>query len=311
VLERPSKAVDAGAVARLKVRPTRDGLAHAVTQLGASEQASAALWEKLPALTSINPLRALKPGAVTLLSGADERRREQVVLAYQRYGRGKAIAFPVQDSWLWQMHADITVEDQTHETLWRQLLRWLVRDAPDRLTLALGPDRVPAGEPVAIGVTASDSRFDAVNSDAITARITGPTGRITDLALPWSGIRDGFYQAPFVPQEPGRYDLEIAVQGSPDSSREAITGSFTVGDSEAELRGAAMQAPRLREMATRSGGRFYTPATVASLPQDIALSGSGITVTEQKDLWDMPVIFLVLVGLLGTEWGYRRWRGLA
>jgi hypothetical protein len=29
------------------------------------------------------------------------------------------------------------------------------------------------------------------------------------------------------------------------------------------------------------------------------------------DLWDMPVIFLVLVGLVSAEWGYRKLRGLA
>ena len=62
-----------------------------------------------------------------------------MVLAYQRYGAGKAIAFPVQDSWQWQMHADIPLEDQTHETFWRRLLRWLVDGVPERLTVVGRP----------------------------------------------------------------------------------------------------------------------------------------------------------------------------
>ena len=37
--------------------------------------------DELPPLTSVNPLRALKPGATVLLNGTDERRREQIVLA--------------------------------------------------------------------------------------------------------------------------------------------------------------------------------------------------------------------------------------
>ena len=172
VLERPTKTLDAGAVARLKVRPTRDGVAHAVTQLGANEQASAAIWDKLPALTSINPLRTLKPGAVTLLSGADERRREQVVLAYQRYGRGKAIAFPVQDSWLWQMHADIPVEDMTHENYWRQLMRWLVDGVPDHVEAHTSADRVEAGETVTITADVVDP-----TSSRSTTRARWPTSR--------------------------------------------------------------------------------------------------------------------------------------
>jgi uncharacterized membrane protein len=292
------------------VLPTMAGGDEPALQLLSDEEANADRWRTLPRLTTVNRVTGLKPGAIALLESEIQGRRTPV-LAWQRFGRGKAIAFAVQDSWLWQMHADIPVEDETHETLWRQMLRWLVRDAPDRLSIAIGADRVPAGEPVAIGVHAANPRFDAVNSDLVTARLTGPTGRITELPVPWSGIRDGFYQVPFVPQEPGRYDLEVEARDPNDSTRQVATASFTVGDSEAELRGASMQATRLREMASRSGGRFYTPATVSSLPQDIAMSGTGITVTEQRDLWDMPVIFLLLVGLLGTEWGYRRWRGLA
>ena len=43
------------------------------------------------------------------------------------------MALPIQDSWIWQMHADISLEDQTHETFWRQLLRWLLDGVPDQV----------------------------------------------------------------------------------------------------------------------------------------------------------------------------------
>ena len=294
----------------LAVRPTMAGADEPALQLLGDEAANAERWRTLPPLTAVNRVTGIKPGAITLLESASEGRR-MPVLAWQRFGRGKSIAFAAQDSWLWQMHADIPLEDQTHETFWRQMLRWLVRDAPEHLTVAFGADRVPAGEPVTIGVNASNARFDAVNSDQVVARITGPTGQITELPVPWSGVRDGFYQVPFVPRDPGRYDAEIEARSAGDSGRQVATGSFTVGDSEGELRGATMQAGHLRELADRSGGRFYTPATAGTLPRDIALSGSGITVKEDRDLWDMPIVFLLLVGLLGTEWGYRRWRGLA
>ena len=68
------------------------------------------------------------------------------MLAFQRYGRGKAFGFTLQDSWLWQMHAAITVEDLTHETFWRQLLRWLVDGVPDPVEPRRSTDRVEPGE---------------------------------------------------------------------------------------------------------------------------------------------------------------------
>ena len=67
-----------------------------------------------------------KPGATVLLTGTDESRAERPMLIFQRYGRGKTFAFLPQDTWVWQMHSSIAVEDLTHENYWRQLMRWLV-----------------------------------------------------------------------------------------------------------------------------------------------------------------------------------------
>jgi hypothetical protein len=36
-----------------------------------------------------------------------------------------------------------------------------------------------------------------------------------------------------------------------------------------------------------------------------------VTVLEEKDLWNMPIVFLLLLGLVGAEWAFRRNRGLA
>ena len=122
-------------LARLTVKPTRAGAQHGVTQIAETEAKSAEQWEFLasldPKVTTLNAADAIKPGATVLLTGTDESRRERPVLVYQRYGRGKAFAFTLQDSWLWQMLKPIPVEDMSHEFLWRQLLRSLIDGVPD------------------------------------------------------------------------------------------------------------------------------------------------------------------------------------
>jgi hypothetical protein len=37
----------------------------------------------------------------------------------------------------------------------------------------------------------------------------------------------------------------------------------------------------------------------------------GTTVRERRDLWDMPALFLLMIGLVSAEWSYRKYRGLA
>ena len=76
--------------------------------------------------------------------------------------------------------------------------------------------------------------------------------------------------------------------------------------SQAEQRPAV-----LRRIANETGGRYYALDDVAKLADDAMFTESGVTVREAKDLWDMPIVFLLLALLLGGEWGYRRWRGLA
>ena len=111
----------------LTVAPTRAGATHPAIQVADTEEASAERWRELPGISSLNPITDIKPGATTLLTGTGAAgAEERVVLAFQRYGAGKTLALPIQDSWMWQMHVDIEPDDLTHEFFWRRLLRWLV-----------------------------------------------------------------------------------------------------------------------------------------------------------------------------------------
>jgi len=86
---------------------------------------------------------------------------------------------------------------------------------------------------------------------------------------------------------------------------------FEVADSREEYFGSSMRAPLLRRLATETGGRFYTASNLGALPEDLRHSRAGITVVERKELWDMPIIFVLVAALLAGEWAWRRRRGLA
>src|SRR5690606_25789485 len=110
----------------------------------------------------------------------------QIVLASQRYGRGMVLALPVQDSWIWQMHADIPLEDETHETFWRQIMRWLVNEVPDQLTLTASAEPAAINHPVDLRAELRDSAFHRINDATVAASIESPGGVVTDLALRWT-----------------------------------------------------------------------------------------------------------------------------
>jgi uncharacterized membrane protein len=297
-------------LARLRVRPTRAGAAHPVTQIGKTDQDSAARWNDLPAVTSVNPVRSAKPGATILLSGTDQNRREQIVLASQRYGRGKALAFPVQDSWVWQMDAKMPLEDMTHENFWRQLLRWLVDGVPDKVEIQTLTDVVEPGEQATLLAEVADSAYVEVNDARVVAKVTGPSGNPMEVPLLWTGERNGEYRGTFVPAEQGLHEVRIeAVKAG--AALGADTGHFRAGSGDNEYFDAAMRAPLLQRVAQETGGRFYASDNVAALLEDVQYTGRGVTTIEERDLWDMPALLILLLGLVLGEWTYRRARRLA
>ena len=133
----------------------------------------------------------MKPGATVLLTGTDESRAERPMLIFQRYGRGKSFAFLPQDSWMWQMHATIPVEDLTHENYWRQLLRWLVDGVPDQVEPALTTERVEPGEGATLTANVVDPSFVELNDAAVMATVTAPDGTISDVPMSWDGEHAG------------------------------------------------------------------------------------------------------------------------
>jgi uncharacterized membrane protein len=298
------------ALARVNVKPTLAGASQGVTQIAENEAASLAKWDKLPTVLTVNRIGDKKPGATVLLSATDESRRERPVLIYQRYGRGKSFAFMLHDSWFWQMHASIAVDDMTHEHFWRQLLRWLVDGVPDGVSVTSLTDRVEPSEGATLRAEIVDPNFVELNDAVVSAKLTSPDGTIVDVPMQWSGEKSGEYLATVPTQAQGWYEAKIDAVHGGKTLGTAVT-HLRAAPGDAEYFDATMHAPTLRRIADETGGRFYTPATAQGLSEDLKYTGRGVTTVEERDLWHLPIVMLLLIGLLCAEWGYRRAVGLS
>lgn len=296
---------------QLEVELTPWGKGHPALRLADSEQASLEIWQGLPRVSTFNPVTRLKPGATSLLAGRGEGiPGEQIVLAHQRYGRGRALAFTVHDSWRWQMHADVPVDDMSHETLWRQLLRWLVAYAPERVEVRAVRDIVSPGETVELVAEVRDESFLEINSARVTATVRTPAGGELALPLDWTVEKDGEYRGSFVAPEAGLYAVELEA-ASRDSELGRGSAWVQAAALDDELFDAELRGEWLRRVAEETRGRYYRPELAQRLVEEMALGRDGSTVIERRALWDMPMVFLVLITLLVVEWTLRRRTGLA
>jgi hypothetical protein len=233
------------------------------------------------------------------------------VLAYQRYGRGTAAAFPIQDSWLWQMRGDTPASDETYQTFWRQTFRWLVSGTPGRVMVHTASEQTWIGEPVNLEARVVDRTYAPTRNATVTATIHTPSGTVVKAPLEGAVTEDGLYQAAYTPTEHGVYRIDVAARTPDDSLVTSDPAFIDVGSPTTEYVDAELRPSLLRRVANETGGRYYPSASASQLAKDMVYTAAGATTLERLDLWDMPVILLVLLLLVSGEWAYRRVRGLA
>ncbi|MBC7844008.1 MAG: hypothetical protein H7099_16930 [Gemmatimonadaceae bacterium] len=289
--------------------PTPDGLRHPALQLARSDSLLALRWRTLPPLTTVNLLTRAKPAASVLLQGrVGDQGLTRPLLASQRFGRGRVLALGAQDDWLWQMHADIAVEDSTHELLWRQMLRWMVNDVPDRVEV-VADEQSGAGDAVAVRAIVRDSGYLRRNGAVVSATVLGPGGSAQELAFDWAVDRDGEYTASFVPAVTGVHEVRVRAVAGADTTL-SPPAFVRVAEPVEEYFGAERRDVLLEQLARETGGRSYTPQRATDVARDLDYSTSGATAVRRLDLWDAPIVLIALMTMLAVEWTLRRRRGL-
>jgi hypothetical protein len=185
-----------------------------------------------------------------------------------------------------------------------------VEGVPNQVVARLPREEVEPGEAAEVVAEVDDPNYLELNNSHVVAMVTSPLDNLIDVPMGWTVERDGEYKGSFVPDEVGLYEIRVEV-----SRDDVPLGSDVVyirsAPSDSEYYDAGMRAPLLQRIADETGGRFYTTDTVSLLPEDIRYVGSGVTLVEELELWDMPVLLLLLAGLVLGEWSYRRVRRLA
>ena len=84
-----------------------------------------------------------------------------------------------------------------------------------------------------------------------------------------------------------------------DAGRDVIT--FRREDGIAENFHVNQNRELLEKLSAQTGGRYYTPSQISRLGDEITYSEAGITTRETRDLWNMPVLFLLILLLRGPN----------
>jgi hypothetical protein len=156
-----------------------------------------------------------------------------------------------------------------------------------------------------------DKRFNAVTDAVATARVTKPSGKTVEVPLKFTTLNAvNLYTGEFKADELGQHSIELVATSSSVGPVTAKS-SYLVSDLNRELYGAAQNVDLLKRIAAETGGKHYTLNEAQSLLDDLTYRRTPHSERVTKDLWDMPINFILIIGLLSAEWFLRKREGLA
>ena len=291
---------------------TGAGQTHPITRLQDDRGVNQKAWNELPPISVSQVLANVKPGASVLL---EARRVEGAgsqsapLLVQQRYGRGQTLALTAADTWRWRMRMDS--KNNAHETFWRQMLRYVVSGTPRQIEIGAERDVYAMDDIVNIVADIRDKRFNPVSDAHATARVTKPSGLVVDVPLSFTTLNSvNTYAGQFKADELGAHRIEL-VGTSAGLGALSATSNVLVSDLNREYYSAAQNSDLLKRISTETGGKYYTPAEAQSLLDDLVYRQTPYSERVTKDLWDMPINFMLIIGLLSAEWFLRKREGLA
>lgn len=294
----------------LSVALSAAGQRHPVTQIDEDETANAALWTDLPPLSIISSEPLLRGNGEMLVTGADSR---WPLLAAGRAGGGKVIVAPASGYWRWDFRLAAYGEKRGFTArLWTNAVRWLTSpDLANRLFVEPDHPVFERGDAVSFSARLSDRDYQPVDGAEIQVRLeplVRAAGDADTVVVTLTGAA-GFYSGGNSSLPPGRYRYRALARLRGEKVGE-VFGQVAVETMGAEFRRPAADLDLLRRLAEDTHGAYFAASEVGRLADAIQMPG----VTEEEfvtlDIWDSPWFFVLLIGLLSTEWFLRRRRGM-
>ncbi|RJP19001.1 MAG: hypothetical protein C4527_27700 [Candidatus Omnitrophota bacterium] len=292
------------------VRPTVEGEISGAWTLSSDPADDRNLWQEMPELFGLNRFALTRPGASVWARARidDSDGDDAPVFILQRYGNGKCAILATGETWQWQMQRE--TEDNAHERLWRQMVRSLVADVPAPIMLRERKDEYRLDARDTINLYIRDRFFDEGEGARVDVTITTPSGQRLPLDVEESIQEIGVFAAEWNPAEVGMHQLTMQAMDAEGNELGSLEEAFMVNPDHREFDNARYDPAFLRELAEKSGGKFFSLSQLADVADQIPFSPGRESEVVRLQIWHNPAFLILLFIFMTSEWYLRRRRGL-
>jgi uncharacterized membrane protein len=289
----------------------------AITETGLRHPVFGPLFANIkdfPSLLTANLTAVSNPTAEVLLETTAGGTKHPIIAA-SRFGKGKVVVVLSDTVYRWRLAAKFAQADKSpYDTFWTQLMDWLIPKEQDKqggnkLELFTERPQYMLGEPVEVRAIVRQS--DGGKQPASVAlSVKTPDEKTFEYTmkpamLPTTGGQQvpGF-RAVVEPNVPGVFAAKAQVQ----AGAEKLEGEsrFVVQKPATELTQKPIDRDLLKRIADESGGKFFPMGAHEQWLDAIHAKEQQFSRPTITDVWNNPLVLVVLLGLLAGDWVLRK-----
>ena len=261
-------------------------------------------WRAAAPLSNVAPVRPGAGDRVLIASMGDG----PPLLVARRIGRGQALSINGTGIWRWSLSGLDELAGERGRRLWRRVVHWLAEPVQGE-PLRVRPERwlTPSGETVRLFASLQDTAFKPVAGATVEGEVRDPAGR--SRRVTFTPRAAGSYVATFDDLPPGRFQVSArATRGGRELGRSQ--SEFAVDRWSLEEARPDPDSTTLAAVASATGGRITRVQDAGPWAHRLETRSLARGRTLSMRLWESPWLFALVIAALGTEWAWRRRRGL-
>ena len=288
---------------------SREGWLQPWVRLRNTEDEEQKRLTEMPSFATVSRAGAIKPGAAVLASVQSGDGEGWPALVVQQFGRGRAAALTIGDLWRWNLRRKEGTRSDL-EKAWRQTVRWLVADVPQRVEVETEESADEPNRPVRIAVRVRDKLFEPLDNATVSLRLKTPEGRQIELTAEASERAAGQYETTFASRTPGAYRATVVAKAEDASDVGQREVGWTAEPAADELRNLKPNPELLERVAQATGGEMIAADDLDGFVSSLPNRKIPVTEAWTYPLWHQWPVFFFAVACIVGEWGLRRWKGL-
>ena len=238
------------------------------------------------------------------------------LIAAQRFGQGRVVCVMTDTIWRWRLAAKSWGADKSpYDTFWTQLMDWLIpkeqeRGNSNKIDIFTERTNYLMGErpEVRAVVRLVDARAKLPSS--LPLHVQTPDGKTFEFTLKpaklpttGGGQIDG-YRAEVVPHLPGVFVAKSEAQIA--GAKIEGEARFIVAKPVTELTAKPIDRELLQRIARQTGGKYFPLAESGDWLKSIHFKQQQFARMQIGDLWNNPLLLVMLGALLCADWTMRK-----